>query len=231
MLVGLAVVWPGSIGRWRGRLFLCWSAHLARAVEADRQRVRLYDELHAHPVGTDLGEVLEQLLLSRRLGLVLVGAVGQLLGLVEVGMEGAEVGARQPDSLGALEGRLEDAALLDRLPFARWKVEGLWLAQCGQRRAVDQLEGQRLSRGQRRALSNGRRGRRVFDGEAGPLALQGGFGGFGGLVVGRVGGSRGGVFAGARPRRPSGLRHVVCGSGSGSWPWPWCRAQGCCCCC
>ena len=68
--------------------------------------MRLDDKLHAHSVSTDLGEILKQLLLSRRLRLVFIGAVGQLLGLIEVGVEGAEVCAGQPYCLGPLEGRL-----------------------------------------------------------------------------------------------------------------------------
>ena len=108
VLIGLVVVviWPWSIWRCCRSLLLHWLAHLTRAIESDGQRMRLDDKLHAHSVSTDLGEILKQLLLSRRLRLVFIGAVGQLLGLIEVGVEGAEVCAGQPYCLGPLEGCL-----------------------------------------------------------------------------------------------------------------------------
>lgn len=174
-----------------------------------------YYELHHHSVGADLGKVLQQLLLPLRLGLVLIRPVCQLLRLTEVGVESAKVCARQPYCLGALKRRLQDAALLNCLPFAGGEIERLGLGKCGQGRAIDYSEGQRLFRGEWCAIWDGWcRWSWLLGRQTRALALQRRLCASRRLLVGRLGGrggSRGGFFAGARPRRPSRLRHFECG--------------------
>lgn len=213
VLVGLAVlavVRPRAVGRRGRRLLGHRPDHLARRKQPDRQRVRLDDQLRDRLVAADLREVLDELLLALHPGLVLVSPVRRLLGVHEVGVEGAEVGAGDPHGARPLERGLEHAALLDVVPLARREVERLWLGQRRQGRAVRQPERQRLRRRPGRAMG-GCRGRRVLDGDAGPLALQRRFGTLGRLR-GRRGRGRRGVFTGARPRGPPGLSHGAMGA-------------------
>jgi hypothetical protein len=92
----MAVVGPCAVlGRWRVWLPGSLSGQFARAVELDGERVRLNDELGID--SADLGKVAVDLLLALHGLLVLVGALGDLLGGGEVGVEGAEVDARDPD--------------------------------------------------------------------------------------------------------------------------------------
>jgi hypothetical protein len=211
----LAVVGPGAVVLRRGHLLRGGSRALARGVQLDGERVRLNDQLGVE--GADLGEVLLNVLLAGAGLLVGVGALRHLLGHCVLLVEGAEVDPRHPHGPRPLQRGTEHAALLDVLPFRRGQVEGLRLGECGQRLAVDDAEGQRLSGSLCWWRSCcccvvGVDGRAwccwlVLDGDAGPLALQRRLCPLGRRVPGRLGGRGRSFFAGARPRRPSGLSH------------------------
>lgn len=111
--------------------------HLTGPKKFDGESVRFDDELRNHVVATNLRKVPTQLLLALHLGLVLLGAFSHLLGMREVSMKCAEVGASYPQRPRSLQGGLKHPALLDILPFARGQVERLWLRERRERSAFE----------------------------------------------------------------------------------------------
>jgi hypothetical protein len=146
-----------------------------------------------------LGEVPEEILLPLGPRLVLVAAVGWLLGLREEFVEDSKVDARDPHRPRLLHGGAEHPTVLYVLPFTGGQLEGLRLGKCGQRLARQDSQRQRVLGALQHGVGRGRQWCRIFDGEARPLALESGFGTLHRRLFGRLWRRRC-LFAGARSR-------------------------------
>lgn len=101
-MMALAGVWPCTVHGLGGSLLGYVPRSFFGRIQSDGKRVRLDNQLCLHfsrvPVGSirvspQLGEVLQQVFLPLLLRLILIGAVGGLLGLVEELVEDSEVDA------------------------------------------------------------------------------------------------------------------------------------------